>query len=361
MFYIIYSYQPISLDKSKQLSKLGLIVPYDSLNQDINTYAYLPKGSLNDTQLLKQIKTIIGDNEILPNTVTLEAINKSLNKIEIDNKLELGSIVHHTLFRTLPLTVTHIDREEETATVFHKLKQVNLSVELPIKELQKAEQDKQFQVLYPQQDNTETHTETSPQDKSITIIDCDIHTTKTVKKLAHTLILASLLIPETEFILANPDMQQTLLAREMQLSVLNGSILNLLATKKANIISNNLTYLIHQNTKSFYKYNNTLQSVQRTDENILLAILNIIKLKYIKHLNIQYELSKYKQKTYQNTYHPKVLQLIETESKREYTLTSNTSTIPINYNNISHIFKNNMSWHICNIVNNFTALIKGNK
>lgn len=276
-YYIIYAYNTISLETSKALSKLGAIVPYDSFNTDINCYLYLTKEQIDDIRLFKQIKAIIGDYQILPNTTTLSEINKNLDKITTDNKLSLGETVTHQLYKKLPFTVTYLDNE--TAIIFHKLKHKDLALEVDAKEITKATETNQT-LLYLEQNQSYKVT----QDYSnIVIIDCDMFSSSSTYNLVNIITLLKILYTDKTIIVCNPDHNQEHLCKTLKLTYITGTMWDILEYyfKQGSqfiIVSNSSTieYIFNsryqQTDNQFYNYDGIIELQPKVTQDNLLTL-----------------------------------------------------------------------------------------
>lgn len=200
-YYSIYTFKPLGLKEYEDLSKLGVIVPFDSSNTEFNNYAYIREDT--DASTLKKIKAITGDYKSLPGSVSLDKIRKHTDRIEEDNSVEVGDTVFYLPYKKLPFLVTAVIGDR--VTIFHKMRNESLSLEVQQLEIHKApEEDIQEELIY-KFNKAEFIGLTRTK---YVLIDCDF--LPSVGKFSHiseyirVLIRAKLYYPEFKPILVNP-------------------------------------------------------------------------------------------------------------------------------------------------------------
>lgn len=359
VYHILYTYNPISLDTTKILSKLGILVPYDSLNPDINCYVYVSKEQVENTKLLKQVKSIIGDFQILPSTTTLKEINKNIDKIDDTNKLLLGDLVTHSLYRKLPFTVTYLGKD--TAIIFHKLKHKDLALEVEQKEISKLIEQPLPQLYISQEKPKVTYN----LDKLL-VIDCDIFSNNSTYNIINLIVLTKLLFQDKTIVVCNPDHNQKSMCEAFKLIYASGDIIDILyditswenSAPPVYIISNSnlLEYLLytHQNIEYYrlYKYKDILieQKYKQDKETETKLLLQATKEMFGKTLDTNYILHKSKTIPIESI-EPKVNKLLKIISKVKYQepkITIPQETI-IQNSEVEKTMRNCGAWHLAQL------------
>lgn len=271
-YYAGMSYAPISLEAVDRLSQLGVIVPYDSANEDFNTYLYIPTETY--IEIKERIGTIIGDFQpITSSKIPLSHIQKQVDKVEELNAINTGDIVFCKGYHQLPFVVTHISGEQK-ATIYHQLKKKPLVVTTDVKLLKVAQESE-----IPFQRYEKKPIATS---ENLVIFDCDIINQKSrhqyYRYLLSAIINTKLYYIDRQLLLLNPfiisdGLIETLGIPYIITSAYNPTIpylkiqdkkLKIDERQRAVIISNNP---LIQSDKEYH--NGILKSTIRTDEDIV--------------------------------------------------------------------------------------------
>lgn len=370
VYHILYTYNPISLDTTKVLSKLGILVPYDSLNPDINCYAYVSKEQVENTKLLRQVKSIIGDFQILPSTTTLKEINKNIDKIDTDNKLLLGDIVTHSLYRKLPFTVTYLGKD--SAIIFHKLKHKDLALEVEQKEISKLTEQTLPQLYISQEKPKVTYNL-----DDIIVIDCDMFSNNSTYNLVNLIVLTKLLFQEKTIIVCNPDHNQKNMCEAFKLIYASGDIIDILydvtswepSAPPTTIISNSyiLEYLLYTHHKQefykLYKYKDILveQKYAQDKETEIKLLLQATKEMFGKTLDQNYILHKSKTMPIESV-EPKVNKFLKIISQLKYQepIITTPQETTIQNSEVEKIVRNCGSWHLAQLSQSIIDILTRN-
>lgn len=264
---ILMTDRPIKFEKVAPLSKLGLIIPYDSVLPEINTYGYY-NTDIDDATKVK-IRHILDKTRVTftSDEVTLEAIQRQASKIQASNPVIQGSIVYHRDYKKLPFLVTYSDGKR--ATIFHNMRVRPLTIEC------KAE------LLRPTDGNHELPTyavgKPTIEFKSKVYVDCDIFPYTNIDEYYRRVFILVLQLkmsmPYTAIVLLNPITRRDDIVTLMGLESQFGNILRLVdALDGALLISN--SKLIHHKRLQGYDGNRAVSREfivgQETDSQVYL-------------------------------------------------------------------------------------------
>lgn len=133
------SYEPIEYKAYKELEDLGLKVPYDPKNPDINVYAYQLETSNVSIQKIKSIVpslsyAVFGGEDSKQYMLASEyEVNKNIDKVQIVNKPTIGDNVTYSEYKKLVFTLINIDND--IATIKHELRNIDLLLDVPLDDI----------------------------------------------------------------------------------------------------------------------------------------------------------------------------------------------------------------------------------
>lgn len=222
-YYPICFHESITSKQSKELSKIGVISPFLAGDSEINIYAYAP--SYFQQSDYKAIKSIAGEFDRILQTVSINEIQKSQNKIEELNTIKTGSFVFFQKFKKLPFTLT--SQDGDTGVIFFNLRHEPLSIEVSMSEIRLAPEDEiDHSLIYELRSHSQLNNRL--------IIDCDVFSAQTKVKAFYDILscvmICSLQFSKKNLYLLNPPEFKLEFFRHLGLNLVYGSAFELMDT-----------------------------------------------------------------------------------------------------------------------------------
>lgn len=237
--------RPIKFEKVALLSKLGLIIPYDSVLPEINTYGYY-HPNIDDT-IKSKVRHILDKTRVTftSDEVTLEAIQRQASKIQASNPVIQGSIVYHRDYKKLPFLVTYSDGKK--ATIFHNMRVRPLTI------------DCKTELLRPADGNHElpTYAVGKPpiEFKAKVYVDCDIFPYTSIDEYYRRMFMLTLQLkmsmPYTAIVLLNPITRKDDIITLMGLESQFGNIIRLVDTLDNALLISNSKLIQHKRIQGY--------------------------------------------------------------------------------------------------------------
>ena len=236
---ILMSYNPLDYTAYKNLTSLGLKVPFDPKSPESNVYAY---QSTECSLPLGKLKAVVdglhyayfGDGEnSIEMIVTEYEVNKHIERVQTVNLPSVGDNVRYSEYKKLVFSV--IDIQEDIATIKHNLRNVDLILDIPLQNLSLVETE----------ENIIEYTSTIfPELNKAIYIDSDSIDEATDKQFA-LIIRLKTMYKGYEIIFLNPDSILQDLLNVLKISSVYGDVANIVLKMSYQDIlySHNLTYL----------------------------------------------------------------------------------------------------------------------
>ncbi|EJF06172.1 hypothetical protein ThvES_00017580 [Thiovulum sp. ES] len=249
-YLILTSHFPVPLEKVKPLEELGLIIPFDPKNLEINVYAYKPKSLDLSMNSLEDVHDFFETSL----TVTQSEVDKQISKITVLNQIKEGDLVFTHYYPNLSMRVSKISGDLLKAQI--TLKAFSTEILLHKNNFYKAKEDtlpiniSEIVIKAP---------------KGNLYIDCDSleHSDhyNTFESIFTFILSTKLLYSNLNLVLLNPLGDMVIFAELFGLEMRFGSIVNLLLDRNQDtdkVLTNNLKLFSIFETLIILDYTDTI-------------------------------------------------------------------------------------------------------
>lgn len=118
LYFLFTSATPIKAENIQELSKIGVIIPYDAENPQFCDYGYYPQDLSKES--IKLMQKHIQGLSLTKSEIPIAEIQKQAQKLQKVSEIKQGDIVYHRDYKKLPFIVTYTDDKE--STIFHNMR-----------------------------------------------------------------------------------------------------------------------------------------------------------------------------------------------------------------------------------------------